>query len=217
MRPKLARLAASTGNVGRMPENVSLASAAAPGAACSTERTCGSALATSVVNRASPSASDRCRRRADLGVQERAGLIDQLRGLPVAGVGLVDQRPRRLDQPRQFGPGAVERLERFAQQILEPAVAEAAHQLVGLAQHPGDVLADRGVLARRCWTRCAAAGLRRIVRRHQVDVLLADRGDTLDRGGDVLRHRVVLLSRMCAATPSSVSPTASTRPTFTPR
>ena len=59
MRPKLARLAASTGNVGRIPANVSLATSVVPGTVCSVDLSCGSALATSVVNRASPSAIER--------------------------------------------------------------------------------------------------------------------------------------------------------------
>ncbi|KMO79603.1 hypothetical protein MCHUDSM44219_02465 [Mycolicibacterium chubuense] len=59
IRPRFARLAASIGKFGRMPSKVSLATPAAPGAVCSSVRSCGSALATSPVNRARPSASER--------------------------------------------------------------------------------------------------------------------------------------------------------------
>ncbi|PQM49289.1 hypothetical protein C1Y40_00488 [Mycobacterium talmoniae] len=57
-RPRLARLAASIGNDGRIPLNAVLASSVTPGVNCSVDRSCGSACATSVVTRASASASD---------------------------------------------------------------------------------------------------------------------------------------------------------------
>jgi hypothetical protein len=84
----------------------------------------------------------------DLRIQERPSLVDQRRGLRPARICLIDEQPRRLDHPREFRPGPVERLERLAQQILEPSVVEAAHQLVGLVQQLGDVLRERSALLR---------------------------------------------------------------------
>ena len=64
-------------------------------------------------------------RSPHLRIEEGPGLVDQLGGLPVVGVGLVDQQPGGLDQSSQLRPGSVERLEHPAQQILQPGVADA--------------------------------------------------------------------------------------------
>ena len=62
--------------------------------------------------------------------------------------------------------------------------------VVGLAQKTRDVLADRGVLLVDVRP-VAQPGLRRIIRRHQVDVLLTDRRDALHRRGDILGYGCV--------------------------
>ncbi len=86
-RPRLARLAASAGNEGRIPENAVLASSIASGASANVSRSRGSAARSCQVNRASPSASDLMSPARGSGLQERAGLIDQLRNLWIVGVG----------------------------------------------------------------------------------------------------------------------------------
>ena len=144
-RPRLARLAASTGNDGRIPLNVLLASPAAPGAVTKRARSLRIRLAQFGGEPGQPvGQGPDVVAAANLGFQERAHLVDQLARFRPVGVRLVDEQSRRLDQPRQLRPGPVERLERFAQQILQAGVADAADQRVGLLQQPFDVLADGG-------------------------------------------------------------------------
>src|ERR1700743_3384541 len=100
-RPRLAKLAASAGNEGRIPENVVLASVIATGAVA---------------------------RGANLGFQERAGLIDQLRNLWIVGVRLVYQQPGRFNEPGQLGARAIGRNERLVKQLSQPGVTEAVDQ-----------------------------------------------------------------------------------------
>ena len=170
-----------------MPENVSLASAAAPGATLST-----STHLRVGIGHFGGQAREAVERRpnviaaADLRFQERSSLIYQRRGLRPACVGLVDQRPCRPDQSRQFRPGAVERRERLTEQILEPGVVKAAHQVVGLTQQLGDVLRDRRALLRNGGT-IAQQPLRGISGRNEIHVLFTDRRHALDGGGGVLR------------------------------
>lgn len=98
-------------------------------------------------------------------MQERAGLIDQLRNLWIVGVGLIHQQPGRLDQPGQFRTGAIGRDERLVQQLPQPGVAKAAEQRLGLTQQVGDVLPDSGVLPLDPEA-VAQLGRRRVLRRH---------------------------------------------------
>ena len=154
---------------------------------------------------------------ANLGLQERAGLIDQLRDLRVVGVGLVHQQPGRLDQPGQLGTGSVGRVERLVQQLAQPGVADAVDQRLRLLQQVGDVLADPGVVPIDPRS-VVQLGRCRTARRHQVDVLLTDGRHALHGGGDVRREWECRCSAAFRrSTPLGFSPTDSTRPTATPR
>jgi len=117
---------------------------------------------------------------------------------------------------RQLRPGTVERLECFAQQILQPAVSHAADQLVGFIQEPGNVLAIRVcawsmVDPSRSVERDGSPGGTRSTYCSPTAETLLTVAVTFSGTG------VPLLIRMFATTPSLVSPTDSTRPTVTPR
>ena len=133
-------------------ENVSLAAAAAPGTVCKRDRSCGSALAISVVNRARPSASrPDVVAAADLRIQERSSLVDQLSvcgqlALASSTSSRADWISRASSGPEPLNASNVSR-SRSCSRVLPRLLTSSCRPREQL----GDVLADRGaVLADRC-------------------------------------------------------------------
>jgi hypothetical protein len=133
-------------------------------------------------------------RGVELALQHRPGVVDQLLGRAVVRVGGGDQVRHVVHDLPQLRTGPVEADPRFPDRGLETLRRHRVQQVLQVVEHRRDLLGNGGLGQRQD----RAVGEDRAARsvgglRLEVDVLLTDRRDAVDRGDRVGRDVEVVV------------------------